>query len=343
MAELFTEPGKPDNGRPQPGRSLPRGAGVLPRPLRPGDPVAVVAPAGRVNPHALDRGLALLREWGLEPVLGDAVYRAHGYLAGTDAERAADLNRFLRDPAVPAMICARGGYGSMRLLPHLDWEAARRHPKLLVGFSDITALHLALWREAGWRTLHGPMLEVHEDDGQMPAYNARGLHAALFGQAFPGPVPWPSEPDAPRPATVVPGRARGRLLGGNLELVTRLLGTPWQPDLRGAVLLLEEVGEAPYRVDRMLVQLNLAGALAGVAGILFGHSPTCEADPDGPPGLSLLEVLQELLAPLGVPVLYGFPCGHSRYRATLPLGTMVELDATAGSLTALEPVTAREG
>lgn len=312
----------------------------LPRPLRPGDKVAVVAPAGPVDPVALERGLAQLTAWGLQPVLGEAIHLQWGYLAGPDHLRAADLNRFLADSSVAAILCARGGYGSLRILPLIDWAAARQHPKLLVGFSDITALHLAFWREAGWRTLHGPMVEIHDPSGRMPAYNAHNLHAALFGRAFPGVIPWPDPseaPDAPTPLTIVPGQAEGRLLGGNLEVMTRLIGTPWQPDFRGAILVLEDVDEAPYRIDRMLVQLKLAGLLDGVAGVLFGHSPTCEEASNGRPSLTLPEILHELLAPLAIPVLYGFPCGHSRYRATLPLGTLARLDSESATLTVLEP------
>lgn len=311
---------------------------LLPRALRPGDRVGVVAPAGRVNPVALERGLAELRRWGLEPVLGAHVMEARGYLAGTDDQRAADLMRAFADDSLAGILCARGGYGCLRLLPRLDWDVIRAHPKVFAGFSDITTLHQAIWKEAGLVTFHAPMVEVH-DEGGLPEYNAAGLRAALTGAAYPGPVPLPAGPGAPALRTLVGGRARGRLLGGNLELVTKNIGTRWQLDATGAILVLEEVDEAPYRCDRMLMQLKLAGLLDGVAGIVFGHSPTCEAAPDGRPSLSLLEVLEELLVPLGVPLLYGFPCGHSRYRATLPLGCLAELDADAGRLTVLEPAT----
>lgn len=307
--------------------------------LRMGDRVGISAPAGRVHPEALGRGVELLRSWGFVPVLGEHVAEGHGYLAGTDAARAADLNHFFRDPSIRAIWCARGGYGAMRLLPRLDWAAVRQDPKPLIGYSDITALHLALWQGARLVTYHGPVAEIHDPAG-MPAYNAECLHAALTGRLAPGPYPLPQEPDAPALQTVVPGRARGRLLGGNLSLVASLVGTPWLPDLRGAILLLEDVDEAPYRIDRMLTHLLLAGVLDGVAGILFGHSPTCEEPKEPRPSLHLLEVLHELLGPLGVPVLYGFPCGHSRYRATLPLGAEAELDAAGRTLALLGAVPA---
>lgn len=310
----------------------------LPKALLPGDRVGVVAPSGRVDPAALDRGLAELRTWGLEPAVGRHVLDGHGYLAATDAGRAADLMWAFQDPSLAGIICARGGYGCLRLLPLLDWDVIRAHPKVFAGFSDITTLHQAFWKEAGLVTFHAPMLSAAEPEG-MPRYNAEGLRGALFGTAYPGPAPLPDAPDAPALRTLVGGTARGRLLGGNLELVTRNLGTPWQLDTRGAILVLEDVDEAPYRVDRMLMQLKVAGLLDGVAGIVFGHSPTCEQGPEGRPSLTLFAVLEELLVPLGVPLLYGFPCGHSKYRATLPLGCQAELDAGAGRLTILERAT----
>lgn len=308
--------------------------------LRPGDAIGVVAPAGRVNPDALERGLAVLAGWGFRPVLGPGLALGHGYLAGTDAERVLDLHTFLADPEMAGVICARGGYGALRLLPLLDWDLVRRQPKVLVGFSDIAALHLALWQRARLVSFHGPLLEVHEEE--MPAYNAAGLRRALTATEALGEVPLPADLPAP-PATLVPGVARGPLLGGNLEVLTRLVGTPYLPDLRGAILLLEDVDEPPYRMDRMLMHLRLSGVLDGVAGVLFGYSPSCEQGPSDRPSLTLPEVLTELLVPLGKPLLYGFPCGHGRHRATLPLGTLVELDAGRARLTILEPALRARG
>ncbi len=313
---------------------------LLPKALQPGDRVAVVAPAGRVNPEALARGLSELRSWGLEPVPGPHLLSSHGYLAGTDEARAADLMWAFTDPSIAGILCARGGYGCLRLLPRLNWELIRTHPKVFAGFSDITTLHQALWREAGLVTFHAPMVEVHHPAGLLP-YNAAGLRAALSGTAYPGAVPLPpaGAAEAPTLQTLVGGQARGRLLGGNLELVSRTIGSRWQLNTTGAILILEEVNEEPYRVDRALTQLKLAGLLDGAAGIVFGHSPTCETAPEGRPSLTLREVLCEHLAPLGVPLLYGFPCGHSPYRATLPLGCLAELNADTGQITVLEPAT----
>jgi len=303
--------------------------------VRPGATIGVVAPAGPVAREDLQAGLKRLQEWGYRTVVGEAVPDRRGYLAGSDARRAADFNRMWADPAVDAIICARGGYGTMRILNLLDWDLIRQNPKFFCGFSDITALHLALEREAGLVTFHGPMVAAF---GGAEAYNGAGLRRALQETGPLGEVPWPdpAEEGAPRPLTIRPGVAEGRLIGGNLTLIVSLLGTRWEPDFSGRIVVLEDVDEAPYRVDRMLVQLLLAGKLQRAAGIVFGDSPTCLKGPPDRPSLALQEVLTELLGPLGIPVLYGFPCGHGPHRATLPLGVRARLDAEGGTLTILE-------
>lgn len=314
-----------------------RGAAACrPRPVPPGGTIGVVAPAGPVPPEELEAGLRRLQAWGYRAVVGDAVLDRRGYLAGADDRRAEDFNRMWADPAVDAVICARGGYGAMRILRRIDWELIRRNPKFFCGFSDITALHLAMAREAGLVTFHGPMVAAF---GGAHGYNGAGLRRALQQVGPLGEMPWPdpAEEGAPRPLTIRSGVAEGRLIGGNLTLIVSLLGTPWEPDFTGCIVLLEDVDEAPYRVDRMLVQLLLAGKLQGAAGILFGDSPTCMHGPPDRPSLTLPEVLTELLGPLGIPVLYGFPCGHGPHRATLPLGVRARLDAAGGTLTILEP------
>lgn len=307
-----------------------------PRPVRPGATIGVVAPSGPVPAGQLEAGLERLHAWGYKTVLGDSVLNGRGYLAGTDDQRAADFNRVWANPAVEAVICARGGYGAMRILERIDWDLVRRSPKFFCGFSDITTLHLAMAREAGLVTFHGPMVAAF---GGAEDYNAAGLRLALQEPGPLGEIPWPDpgEEGAPRPFTVRSGVAEGRLSGGNLSLIVSLLGTRWEPDFTGCIILLEDVDEAPYRVDRMLTQLLLAGKLQRAAGILVGDSPTClQGSPDRP-SLTLMEVLADLLVPLGVPVLYGFPCGHGPHRATLPLGVRVRLDADNSTLTVLEP------
>lgn len=304
------------------------------RRLMPGDTIGIIAPAGPVPQEALEAGVARLGSWGYRVVVGEHVLARHGYLAGTDAERASDFNRMWADQAVDGIICARGGYGAMRILDLIDWGAVRAQPKFFCGFSDITALHAAMEQRAGLVTFHGPMAAAF---GAAEAYNEAGLRAALQATMPLGTVPWPAPDEgAPVPVTVRPGVAEGRLAGGNLSLVTALMGTPYEPDFTGRIVVLEEIDEYPYRVDRMLAQLLLGGKLQRAAAVLFGDSPSCLNGPEGRPSLTMMQVLEEFLSPLGIPVLYGFPCGHTGYRATLPLGAMARLDAGAGTLTILE-------
>jgi muramoyltetrapeptide carboxypeptidase len=306
----------------------------LARPVGPGGTIGIVAPAGPISHDGLEQGLSRLHAWGYRTIVGDAVLEQRGYLAGSDAARAADFNRIWGDSQVDAVLCARGGYGVMRMLEGIDWDLVRRQPKFFCGFSDITALHLAIEREAGLVTFHGPMAVAF---GAAERYNGDGLKAALQSAAPLGTVAWP---EAPAPVIVNGGVAEGWLIGGNLTLLTAMLGTPWGPDFTDRIVLIEEVDEYPYKVDRMLSQLLLAGKLQRAAGVLFGDSPTCMHGPEGKPSLTLLEVLDDLLRPLGIPVLYGFPCGHTEFRATLPFGVTARLDAGAGTLTILEPALA---
>lgn len=306
--------------------------------LRPGDTIGVIAPSSPVPEAELQAGLDRLHAWGFRTVVGESILAAHGNYAGTDAQRAADFNRVWANPAVDGILCARGGEGTMRILERIDWEMVAENPKFFCGFSDITALHIALHQRTGLVTFHGPMVAAF-GKAEAHAYNEAGLLAAMRSPGALGEVPWPSATGehAPRPVVVRGGVAEGRLMGGNLCLIAGLMGTPWEMDFTGRILLFEDVDEAPYRIDRMLTQFLLAGTLQKAAGILFGDSPSCMYHPKGAPSLTMLEVFQELLEPLGIPVLYGFPCGHTPYRATLPLGAKVRLDATAGKVTVLEP------
>jgi len=289
-------------------------AGGGPPLLRAGDKVAVVAPSGPVDPERLDRGCALLRGRGLDVTVGKHAFdRAPSgltYLAGSDAERAADLQSAWCDPAISAVLCARGGYGAARVLGHLDWAAmARARPKLLHGSSDITALHVAFGRRLGVATSFGPMVASTLADGEPEA--VAHLRESLFGAgaAVHGAY-------APRG-----GRAHGTLTGGNLTLLTSLLGTPYAPEpATGRIAFLEDVDEAPYRVDRMLTQLLQAGWFEGVAGIALGTWIGC-GDLDA--------VFADRLMPIGVPVLAGVPVGHGPRQLTLRLGAGAVLDADA--------------
>jgi muramoyltetrapeptide carboxypeptidase len=301
----------------------------FPAALRPGDTVALVAPSGPVREERVAGAVALLTGWGLRVAPGADVYARHGFLAGTDGQRLAGLNAALADPLVRGVVCARGGYGVQRIVDGLDLDAVRADPKLVVGFSDITALHLALWRGARLASLHGPVATQLAEDFAPASVDS--LRAAIGTDR---PVVLAADPESETGALRVPGTAVGTLLGGNLCLLAASVGTPDEPDLQGAVLLLEEVDEPPYKVDRMLTQLRRAGVLDGVAGVAVGQFTRC-AD-EWP--MSTVDVLADRLGDLGVPVLGGLPVGHGPGALTVPVGVPATLDVAAGTLTAAPAV-----
>ncbi len=285
---------------------------LAPPPLSPGDRVAVVAPAGPFDRRAFEQGLARLTA-RYQPVFDERLFDTHRYLAGTDEARLAQLQRALDDDSLRAVFAARGGYGVMRLLPTLRLAA----PKWLVGFSDVTALHCAAQRR-GWQSLHAPVLTQL---GKQPQALIDRCFAALEGHALP---PLSAE------RTVTAGVAEGPLLGGNLSVLTRLIGTPYLPDLRGALLLVEDVAERPYRLDRMWTHLRLAGLLEQLAGVVFGDFTGCEErDAD----YTSATILDEEARALGVPCAAGFRVGHGDLNEPLLLGARYRLDATAKTLT----------
>lgn len=289
-----------------------------PLPLRPRDIVHVVAPAGPFDPPTFEVGLGVLGQ-RYAPVHRNDLRDSWRYLAGTDTRRVEELARALTDPNARAVFCARGGYGAMRLLPSLP--LADMAPLALVGFSDITALHLSLQR-LGRVTLHGPVVtHLGKQPPEVQEYLFRLLES----------------PEAPPPlqgkATYVPGLVEGPLLGGNLSVFSQLLGTPYMPPLEGAILLLEDVGERPYRLDRMWTHLRLAGVFERVRGLVLGDFTDCEQK-DAPYGSA--DVLRSLAEETGLPCAAGFPIGHDIPNYPVALGTHVRLDAGAARLTFLE-------
>ncbi|MEW6032631.1 MAG: LD-carboxypeptidase [Bacillota bacterium] len=326
MAEALNPVSKDGPGD-RPGGPAPGGR-LKPTALKPGDLVAVVAPAGRVrNEKALAGGVRVLEHLGFRVVLGRHLTEHRGYLAGPDEARADDLNRALADPEVRGIVAARGGYGASRILPLVDYAAARNDPKVFVGYSDLTALHLAFARETGLVTFHGPVVESLGE--RLTRFTLDSFVRAVTSTDPLDVLPVPD--DYPPPRVVSAGRAVGPLAGGNLSLVAGLLGTPYELDARGRVLILEDVREQPYRIDRMLTQLVLSGALGQAAGVALGEmvacEPAAEGDEDGAPwSLTVDEVIADHLAGLGRPVLSGLPCGHGRDKWTLPLGVAATLD-----------------
>jgi len=283
----------------------------------------VPAPSGPVPREAFCAGLRIL-EARYRVVYDAGLFRRAGYLAGDDRRRAAELNRYLGDPAVRGIVCARGGYGLLRILPALDAAALRARPKVIVGFSDVTALLAWARTRGGVRGVHGPVVTQL---GSLRRADHRRLFALLEGAALPRPYVTGLRP-------LCRGRARGRLVGGNLEVLSRLVGTGYLPSLRGAILFLEEVGERPYRLDRTLTQLLLCGVLAGVRAVVVGDLVAC-AEPVGT-GPSAAAVVAERLGRLGIPLCLGLPVGHGRRNLALPVGARAVLDADAGTLEVLE-------
>jgi muramoyltetrapeptide carboxypeptidase len=284
----------------------------------------LVSPSGPTRPERVQRGIELLTGWGLRVTLGPNAYERTGYLAGTDEQRLADLNLALADPSVRGVVCTRGGYGAQRVVDGLDLATVRRDPKVVAGFSDITALQLALWRGARLATVHGPGASwIDERTGEA---SAASLRDALMSAE---PVVLRADPGGESGPVRRGTTAAGVLIGGNLSLVASSTGTVDQPDLRGAILLLEDIDEPPYKVDRMLLHLRRAGVLDGVAGIALGHFTNCA---DGWP-TSIVDVLVERMGTLGVPVMGGLPIGHGRDQLTVALGVPSTMDVEAGTLT----------
>jgi muramoyltetrapeptide carboxypeptidase len=306
--------------------------------LRAGDTVGLIEPAGFTDDQF---DLALVKEsigaMGLVPKAAPHLAARWGYLAGKDEQRAADVNAMFADRQVRAIFAVRGGWGSARILPHLDWKTIRANPKLLIGFSDITALHMAIAARAGFTTIHGP--------------NAASSWGALSWEsfravAFEGQTPTYASPAAAedrlaqrtgRVRTFRAGKASGPLIGGNLTVLTALMGTPYLPDFDGAILFIEDIDEAEYRIDRMLTQLALGGVLKRVAGLVFGQCTDCRARGPSYGGFTLSQVLQQHLEPLGVPAFQGALFGHVPNQFSLPVGVRAEIDAGAGTIRLLEP------
>jgi muramoyltetrapeptide carboxypeptidase len=314
---------------------------LRPRRLSPGQTIGLVAPSSAPNePEHIRFAIEMLESLGFRVRPGAHLFDRDGYLAGGDAVRAADLNAMFADDAVDAVWCARGGYGASRILPMLDYGRMRRMPKALIGYSDITALHMALHTQAGLVSFHGPAAwrpltpytlgeckrvlcetTVPIRVGAPPPFERREGHVDLEN----------------RVTTLVPGVAQGRLVGGNLCLMAHLTGTRYAPDLRGAILFLEDVDEPYYRIDRFLTQLWLSSSLDGVAGVAFGKFTRCEPSSSFVQNRVLEDILAERCRALGAPAVSGLMIGHVADQTTLPIGCLAELDAGAGTLTLLEP------
>lgn len=309
--------------------------------LRPGDTVGMVAPASNAyEPDEIQIAKETMELYGFKVVLGRNINAQNGYLAGSDAQRAADLNEMFRRPDVRGIVTFSGGYGCSRILPLLDYQQMQRSPKVVVGHSDITALLIGIYQKTGMITFHGSSGLTGVGDYAMEHFRRAIMATQPIGAiAKPPKPPEGTVERSNRLITIVPGRATGQLIGGNLTLVTNLIGTPFEPDTRGKILFLEDIGEEPYRIDRMLTQLWLAGKLQDAAGIALGRFVDCypkEFRPSFFQTISLENVLRDRLEPLGKPTLYNLMFGHVRENAVLPIGAIATLDATAKTLTVNE-------
>jgi muramoyltetrapeptide carboxypeptidase len=292
-----------------------------PEKLKPGDRVRFVSPASPVDEASVRLRIDVLASWGLVADCGRHAFRADGYLAGSDEERRADLDTAFRDPAIRAIFATRGGKGSYRIADQLDVAAVRRDPKFLVGFSDISALHLSLARQCGLVGLHGALVD---DDGAIVAETAAALRRALMAPGF---APVRTRPEEATARLTTAGSAVGRLIGGNLDMVATTAG--WGlPDLNGAILLLEAVAMPIGQIDRQLTLLVKGGHLAGVAGIALGQLTGFDLDRRP----SVVDLLRDHLGRLSVPILGGLPLGHGARPEVVPVGAMAVLDADAGIL-----------
>jgi muramoyltetrapeptide carboxypeptidase len=320
--------------------SSPRAERVKPPRLRPGDTIGLIDPASATwEPVDIDIVAESWAALGFKTRRGANLLNRRGYFAGDDKERAADLVSMFADPEVKAVHCVRGGWGSARLLPLIDWKTVAAHPKALLGYSDITALLLSLHAKTGVVTFHGPVgvskwnpfnvdyLKRVLIDGEAVTFeNLRetGENLAVVEN---------------RVQTITPGVARGRLLGGNLTVLTAIIGSPYLPAWDDCILFVEDVQEEPYRIDRMFTQLQLSGILGKARAVVFGTCSKCDPG-EGFGSLTLTDVLDDHVKPLGVPAWQGAMIGHVPRQFTLPVGLEVEVDATAGTIRMLEPAVA---
>ncbi|HVR43301.1 MAG TPA: LD-carboxypeptidase [Thermoanaerobaculia bacterium] len=311
---------------------------LKPKRLAPGDTVGMVLPASlEFETHELSIGVEQLEALGFRVKVGAHAADRHGYFAGRDLDRAADLDAMFADPEVDGIFAYTGGWGTPRLLPHLDYDAIRRNPKVLIGFSDVTALLNVIHQRTGLVTFHGP-----NASSNLEPYSLENMRRVIMSAEPIGLLSNPEKPESAliqrryRTYTIRGGRASGTIVGGNLTLLAALMGTPYEVATEGAILFLEDVREAIYRVDRMLTQLAQGGKLERLAGVVFGECSHCPAEGSS---FSLEQILRIHFEPLGVPVFAGFAFGHIEQKLTLPIGLAATMDADAGTIRIDEPAT----
>lgn len=308
---------------------------IRPHRLKRGDTVGLVTPGSYLDDEGLQKAVTNLEGLGFHVKLSANIRAERGFTAGTDGERLADLHAMFADPQVSAVWCARGGYGCSRLLPGLDFDLIKKHPKVLIGYSDITALLQAIHLRTGLVCFHGPVGASEFTDYTRSQVTAMLLEGAAPFTIQPAAANGEAPEEAFQPLVISEGQARGPLAGGNLSLLAAMAGTPFDLDVRGKLLFIEDVGEKPYRIDRMLTQLRQSSKLQEAAGIALGIWADCEADPEDR-SLTLRQTLADRLGDLGIPVAYGLSFGHIDNQCTLPVGITAELDTNNLTITLQE-------
>lgn len=299
-----------------------------------GDTIGLTAPSSPAKLEIVPDAIRAVEELGFKVKMGESCYAEYGgYLAGTPELRAKELNEFFADPQIDAIFCLRGGYGSPQLLQHLDYQNIIQNPKLFIGYSDITALHIALLQNSGLATVHGPMA-ASDLARDCTDYTRDSLLQVL---TTPDPIGKIQNPDGFAIEQLVEGVAEGEIVGGNLALVSALMGTPYELDTKGKLLFLEDVGEEPFKVDRMLTQLALAGKIEDSAGIILGTFTECES-PNYSHGFDMIDVFKNIIAPFGKPTIYNVQAGHCDIKMTLPFGVKARMNATNKELIIEESV-----
>lgn len=307
---------------------------ILPKGISPGSTVGIVCPASAANASEVKDFIDLCSVWRVKVKLGRNISRRTGYLSAPDVDRASEFMGFIEDPSIDAVVCARGGYGVMRILPMLDFSSIRQAGKLIMGFSDITALLIAVQQISGLVSFHGPVAS-----STFNAFTVDSLKTVV-DSSDPKRLTFSDQ----RLTTIRSGLAQGRLTGGNLAMIVSTLGTKYEIDTTDSILFLEEINEEPYRVDRMLTQLWLAGKLQSCKGIALGNFRDCESKGTSitGPSFTLEQVFEQRIASIGIPVIYGLPVGHVKNKLTMPIGVRAELDATNKQLRLLEPAVAEQ-
>lgn len=305
---------------------------IKPKRLKIGDTIGLIAPASPVPKRKVELGLKKLTNMGFKVEVSKTGYSNYGYLAGEDKFRAEELNSMFNNKDIDGIICLRGGYGTPRILDLLDYEMIKSNPKVFVGYSDITVLHIAFNQLSNLVTFHGPMV-ASDMSGNFSDFSKKSLLNSIFDQDFNPSI----ENESNEIITINPGIAEGKIIGGNLSLLVSTLGTPYEVDTKGKILLIEEIGENTYKVDRMLTQLILSNKFKDAEGIILGNFNNCVPDDDGE--FTIEELIDDLIKPLKIPTISNLQAGHCEPVITLPFGVKTRLDARKGEITILEEVT----